>query len=147
MFCSPSFIWIASCKLFVLPADAALIQQHRQYGPALMRRVPGYRLNALFTNARTGDLPLTYTAKHCHLAKFYTAILTPEGTSQRERMTFRVSSKEVKKIHWVSWDCSCTPMNLRAALKWTAFTWSMLKWLYHTLEHETLGVCNYLWCI
>lgn len=44
-------------------ADAALIQNRRQYGPAqsslIMRQVPGYRLNALLTDAHIKSVPLT----------------------------------------------------------------------------------------
>lgn len=65
--------------IYSLSADAALIQNCRQYGPAqnnlILQQVPGCSPNASLTGTQIKGVPLTQAAKLCHLTRFYTIIL------------------------------------------------------------------------
>lgn len=123
MFCRLSLLDCIMQIIYSLSAVAALIQNCRQYGPAqsnlILQQVPGYRLNASLTGTQIKGVPLTQTAKLCHLTRFYAIILhlpccwTPEGTYQRERIRSSVRSQKQRQKRYTGFlaivaACLCT---------------------------------------
>lgn len=158
MFCSLSLIGCFMQIIYSLSADAALIQNCRQYGPAqnnlILQQVPGCSPNASLTGTQIKGVPLhrllssaishDFTPSSCTCLLLNTRRHLLEG---KDKIQHKVSQTKVKEIHWVSCNRSYLTLRLRVASAWTNPTLSTLKWLYYTLVLGTSGGHKYLGCI